>query len=203
MDNKLQQLTEKLYQEGFSKGEEEGKRIIHQAQEEAKKIMEDAHQKASQILHQAQLQSEELKKNTESEIRMASRQSIETVKQTIEHFIVAKSIGESTAKVLDDITFVKELIKSAIKAYNPQADAQQALTVVLPAEKESLFLSLVQGKMEEEFGKNTAIRFDKNIRSGFRIGKTSDGFLITFTAEDFEHLFAHFMRPATEKLIFG
>ena len=41
MENKIKELTDKIYREGVEKGNEEAQRLIANAQEEAKKIIED------------------------------------------------------------------------------------------------------------------------------------------------------------------
>ena len=38
MENKIQELTDKIYREGVEKGNEEAQRLIANAQEEAKKL---------------------------------------------------------------------------------------------------------------------------------------------------------------------
>ena len=50
MENKIQELTDKIYREGVEKGNEEAQRLIANAQEEAKKIIEDAHKEADSIV---------------------------------------------------------------------------------------------------------------------------------------------------------
>lgn len=42
MENKLQELTDKLYKEGLSKGKEEGEAILAKANEKAAEIIEEA-----------------------------------------------------------------------------------------------------------------------------------------------------------------
>ena len=42
MENKIQELTDKIYREGVEKGNEEAQKLILKAQEEAKKIVENA-----------------------------------------------------------------------------------------------------------------------------------------------------------------
>ena len=51
MENKIQELTDKIYREGVEKGNEEGQRLIANAQEEAKKIIEDARKEAESIVN--------------------------------------------------------------------------------------------------------------------------------------------------------
>ena len=46
MENKIQELTDKIYREGVEKGNEEAQKLIAKAQEEAKRIIEDAHKEA-------------------------------------------------------------------------------------------------------------------------------------------------------------
>ena len=50
MENKIQELTDKIYREGVEKGNEEAQRLIANAQEEAKKIIEDARKEAESIV---------------------------------------------------------------------------------------------------------------------------------------------------------
>ena len=48
--NKLQELTDKLYNEGLSKGKQEGEAILEKAKTEAESIVETARKEAEQIL---------------------------------------------------------------------------------------------------------------------------------------------------------
>ena len=41
MENKIQELTDKIYREGVEKGNTEAQKLIANAQDEAKKIVED------------------------------------------------------------------------------------------------------------------------------------------------------------------
>ena len=49
MQNKLQELTDKLYEEGLSKGKEEGARILEDARQEAERILAEALEAADGI----------------------------------------------------------------------------------------------------------------------------------------------------------
>ena len=50
MENKIQELTDKIYREGVEKGNEEARKLVLEAQTEAKKIVDEAHKEAEQIL---------------------------------------------------------------------------------------------------------------------------------------------------------
>ena len=53
MQNKLQELTEKLYQEGLVKGKAEGEEILAGARKEAAAIIEKAQAEAASIIAKA------------------------------------------------------------------------------------------------------------------------------------------------------
>lgn len=50
MENKIQELTDKIYREGVEKGNEEARRLIANAQEEAKKLLKMLIKKLNQLL---------------------------------------------------------------------------------------------------------------------------------------------------------
>ncbi len=202
MENKLEQLTEKLYKEGLSKGEQEGQEILTKAQAEAKRIIDEANENARQLLSDADKKAEEIKQNAFSEIQLASRQIIEKVKQSIENLIVTKSIQTPTEKIFNETAFLKEIIKIAISNFKSN-DSDINLKIIFPENKQEEYLSNIVKTMDTEFANGIEIKFDKNIRSGFRIGKSSDSYLVTFTAQDFENLFAHYLRKSIRTLLFN
>ena len=53
MENKLQQLTQKLYDEGLEKGRAEAERLVSEAKSEAAKIIADAKAEAEAIVKAA------------------------------------------------------------------------------------------------------------------------------------------------------
>ena len=60
MENKIQELTDKIYREGVEKGNEEAQRLIEEARKEADKLLADARSKAETIVAEAHKQSDEL-----------------------------------------------------------------------------------------------------------------------------------------------
>lgn len=54
MENKIQELTDKIYREGVEKGNEEAQRLIGEAQKEAQKLLEEARKQADSIVADAQ-----------------------------------------------------------------------------------------------------------------------------------------------------
>ena len=63
MDNKLQELTDKLYSEGLSKGKAEGEQILADAKKQAEAILAQARKQAEDILAKAGKDAEDLKES--------------------------------------------------------------------------------------------------------------------------------------------
>ena len=70
MNNKLQELTEKIYLEGVEKGKTEAEQLISNAEQEAKAIITKAQSEAEKIKADALKHASELDKNTKSELKL-------------------------------------------------------------------------------------------------------------------------------------
>ena len=90
MENKLQELTDKLYKEGLSKGKEEGEAILAKANEKAAEIIEEAKKQAESILKKAHKDAEDYKTKVEGDVKMAAVQSIQATRKDIENLMVGK-----------------------------------------------------------------------------------------------------------------
>ena len=88
MQNKLQELTDKLYNEGLSKGKQEGEELLAKAKVQADDIIAKAQAEAERIIAAAQKQAEEIKTKTASDVKMAASQSIAATKKDIETLVV-------------------------------------------------------------------------------------------------------------------
>lgn len=202
MQNKLQELTDKLYREGLSKGQRKADQLLTKAKDEAAQIVERAKEEAAAILAQAQKSAEEAKINMEGEVKSASRQTMATVKQAIESLIMTKIIAEPTKEALSETDFIKSLVKTAIERFDPQNSNAQ-LSVILPEAMQKSLRSFAEKQVQQHLFGGVDIQFDKTFKAGFKIGAKSDGFYISLTDKDFSALFGEYLRPHTRALLFG
>lgn len=203
MENKLQELTDKLYNEGLSKGKKEAEELKKKAQETSAQMIADAKAKAAEIIENATKESEELKSKTENDVKMAFSQAFSAFKQQVESAIVAKAVKAETSNALGDKEFLQSVIKTVIEAYNPNNSDSMELNLILPAAK--------QQELEDFVGKQIAgiskapvnVNFSKKFQSGFKIGPKDNGYIVSFTDEDFYTLIGEYLRPKTKKILFG
>ena len=112
MENKLQELTDKLYNEGLSKGKKEGEEILANARKEAADIVAAAQKEADEIRARAEKEAADFKVKVTGDLKMAASQSIQATKKDIEDLVVFKMNAAAVEKSLSEEAFVKEIIKA-------------------------------------------------------------------------------------------
>ena len=201
MQNKLQELTEKLYAEGLSKGKQEGEEILAKAKVQAEEIVAKAHAEATAIVAAAKKDAEDLKTKVESDVKMAASQSVAATKKDIETLVVAKMTEAEVKNALTSADFVKEVILAVAKGFNTEEPVD--LEVVLPETLKKDLEGFVAKELANALKGNVEASFSKKVAGGFTIGPKDGGYFISLTDETFRELIAEYLRPATKKLLFG
>ena len=201
MQNKLQELTEKLYQEGLAKGKAEGEEILEKAKQEAAQIVSDAKAEAAAIMAKAEKDSADLRVKAESDIKMASAQCLQATKKDIENLLVGKIEAGKVADALKDTAFIKEIIKAVAAKF----DAEQAtgLSLILPESQKAELEPWVASELAKTLKGGVQAGFSKKISGGFTIGPKDGGWFVSLTEQTFNELIAEYLRPVTRKLLFG
>ena len=118
MQDKLQELTDRLYEEGLSKGRQEAEELLAKAKEEAKEIVEKAQAEADAIVRDAEKKASETRTTVEGDLKMASTQTIAALKQQVENMIITQAVAKPVGAALSDEGFVKDLITMVVRAFN-------------------------------------------------------------------------------------
>ncbi len=199
--DKLQELTQRLYNEGLSKGKEEGEAILAKAKADAQAIVEKAQQEAAAILEKAKKDAEDYRIKVEGDVKMAATQSIQATKASVENLIVAKAVDAPVKAALEDVTFVKEIITAIAQRFSAQESTDLAL--VLPEKLQKELEPFVNSELAKTIGKGVEASFSKKLTGGFKIGPKDGSYFISLTDESFQELIGQYMRPATKKILFG
>ena len=201
MSNKLQELTDRLYNEGLSKGKEEGEILLFKARKEADEIIANARKQAEDIVTEAENRAAQLKEKAESDIKMASEQALMATKKDIENLLVNALCAEETEKVLSEEKFLKEIILAVAQKFSTQQS--EDISLVLPASLKSMLEPWVSTELKKEIKKEISVDFSKKIKGGFSIGPQNGSWYISMSDESFKALISEYLRPVTKKLLFG
>lgn len=195
MENKIQELTEKIYNEGVEKGKEEAARIVKEAQEKAAQLLKEAQEGADAIAEKAQKNAEELMANTRAELKLYASQAVGALKS-------------ETATMITD-TVVKEAVKNALAG-----DALKAILVKI-AERWSVDEPLVISTSEADelkayfaakakalLDKGVEIKQVNGLKTSFSIAPADGSYKVNFGEAEFEEFLKSFLRPAIVELLF-
>ena len=201
MNDKLQQLTDKLYNEGLSKGKQEGEAILAEARKKADDIVAKATKQADDIIAKAKADAEDYRHKIESDLKMASAQTIQATKKDIENLVVTKIAAEPVKDALSEPDFLKEIIKEVAKKFS--AENPEDIAMVLPEKLKKDLEPFVAGELPKAVGKEVKVSFSKKVAGGLTIGPADGSYFVSLTDETFSSLIGEYLRPATKKLLFG
>lgn len=198
MSNKLQELTDKLYKEGLSKGKEEGEKILADAKAQADAIIAAARKEAADIKAAAETEAESLKSKVQSDLKTGAEQCLQAAKKDIENLLVnavtsTDSLGESG--------FLKEIIRTVAGKFS--ASEATDIALILPEKLQSELEPWIKGELASILKGEIQASFSKKVNGGFTIGPKDGSYYISLTDETFRELIASYIRPVTKKLLFG
>lgn len=203
MQTKLQELTERIYQEGVNKANEEAEKILAEAGKKAEELVNKARREAEDIIKNADKEAGSLKENSLNELKLAGRQAISELKQKIAALVEAKVVRPETKGAFKDVAFTQELIQTIVKNWNPRESENVSLNLLLPADKQKDFEVFFKEKAKNLFDKGLEVSYSDRMKNGFKIGPKEGGYLISFADEDFENFFRAFLRPRLIEMLYG
>lgn len=202
MENKLQQLTQKLYDEGLEKGRTEAERLIAEAKAEAAKIVAEAHTEAGEIVRKSEAKSAEVEKNTLTEIALAGREAVARIKSEVAAAIVAKSAAAGVKAAAMDSDFIKEILISVAKNWNGKDSSKVELKALLPESERTKLDAAFEKSTKELLAEGVEVGYSKEVKTGFKVGAKEGGYYISFSDEDFNALLGEYLREKVFQLLY-
>ena len=202
MQSKLQELTEKIFQEGVEKGNAEAEQILKSANSEAKEIIEKAKKDADNILKDAQKKAGELKNNTESEIRLSGKQSLNALKQQIVDTVNNEITSAAIKDAFSDKNFIRKIIETLLSSWAGSGQSMD-LTLLLSEKDEKNLSAFFKKEAKKYLDKGVTVNFDSTLKNGFQLGPKDGSYKVSFTEEDFINFFKHYLRPKLVEILFS
>ena len=199
-NSKLQELTDKLFQEGLEKGRAEADNLVAEAKSNAAKIVAEAEARAAEIVAAAETKAVDIEKNAMTEITLAGKQAIAKIKAEIENLIVAKSTSEGVKAANMDASFIKDMLLAVAKNWNNGDKAE--LSVLLPEAKKAELAKGIEAAAKTLLTAGVEVGFSADVKSGFKVGEKQGGYYISFSDESFEALLSNYLRDKVSQLLF-
>jgi len=195
MENKIQELTEKIYNEGVEKGNAEAERIIAEAKEKAASILMDAQNEADCILTNSRKEADELAANTRSELRLYATQAVGAIKSEVASLVTDTIVKAAVKEVVAGDTLKSILIKVAERWNSDEP------LVISTSEAEEL-KAFFAVKAKALLDKGVEIKQVNGVASSFSIAPADGSYKINFGEAEFESFLKAFLRPQMVELLF-
>ena len=196
MENKIQELTDKIYREGVAKGNEEAQRLVGNAREEAAKILEDARKEAEAIVAAARKTATETAENTQSEIKLFTGQAVNALKTEVASLLTNQVVTDAVKGFVADKDYLNKFIVSLASQW---------------AANEDIVISTVDAEdLKKYFAANAKALLDKGVKveqvngnkTLFSISPADGSYKVNFGEEEFENYFKDFLRPQLVEMLF-
>ena len=201
MQNKLQELTDKIYQEGVSRGNEEAEKIISGAKAESERIIRQAEKEAKTILANAEKKAEDLMEKTLSGMKMSFRHAMNALKQEVEGVITTKIVQNPVSEVFSDTAFISRIIQSTTEKWASSVN-EQGIEILVPEEIKKEIEQYLKKGTAGTLSKGITIRPVKSMEKGFEIRPVGTEYKISVTESDFANYLKEIMRPNLIDLLF-
>lgn len=196
MNNKIQELTEKLLNEGVEKGNAEAEKIVASANDKAAQIVADAKAKAEEIIAAAKKDAKGVEDNTKNEIKMYAAQAVNALKSEIANVVCQKIVSETTAEVVGNKDFMNEFMLKMAEKWGAGEDI--VISTADAASLKALFLKKAKSLLD----KGVKIEQVNGQKALFTVQPADGSYKVNFGDAEFEEYFKNFLRPQLVEILF-
>ena len=200
MQTKLQELTEKIYNEGVEKSRQEAEVILKEAREQADKLQKEAEKKAAALVKEAEEKAETLRKHVDSELKMSIGQALAALKQDLGNQVTMQAVQPAVKELFSNQDFLKSLVEKVVKTWAEKDSLD--MQVVLSAKEQEQLDAYFKNQLAAELNQGLELTFSEGVKSGFKVGPVEGSYQISFTEQDFSNFFKAYLRPKTSELLF-
>lgn len=196
MNNKIQELTDIIYNEGVAKGQAQADQILAQANDQAAKIVADAQKQADSLLAAARKEAADNAENVQKELRLHAAQAVEALKSEIATVVTDKIVQDSvkgfTADQKSFNEFMLRIAQEWGKNQQIEINAQDA------------------DALTRYFNANAKALLDKGVKitqvngqpAEFSIQPADGSYKVNFGTDEFMNWFKSMLRPQLVETLF-
>lgn len=203
MEDKLKNLTEKLYKEGVLEGNKKAEDIINKAKKEAEKIINEAKTKSQNLLNDAQSKADSLAERVKSELDQASKQSINQLKNKITEMLTLKQVDlKDINQSLMKQEFIEKIVLNILKNWDLTSTNSINVSLHFHEDSESSIGEFIKRNCSEYLKHGLEVKFDRQA-SGFSITPKDSSYAINFDDQAIFNFFKTNLKPYTKNVLFN
>ena len=195
MDNKVQEITDKIYREGVEKGQAEAQTIREAAEAEKASMLKEAQREADKIVANAKKAAEELDKHTRAELQLYAERALEALKSEITDLVTASAVGTAVNEAVNNEWLQNLMLTLA-------TDWVTKENVVIQTADAEVLTQFFAVKAKALLDKGVKIEQVNGKAVDFAIMPADKGYKIQFGKDEFVAYFKEFLRPQLVKMLF-
>ena len=195
MDNKVQEITDKIYREGVEKGEAEAQKIIEAAEAKKAEMLKNAQHEAEKIIADAKKSVEELSRNTQSELQLYAGRTLEALKSEITNLVTGSIVDAAVSETVNNEWLQKLMLTLATEWITKE-------NVVIQTADAAALTQYFAGHAKDLLGKGVKIEQVNGKPAAFAIMPADKGYRVQFGEAEFSAYFKEFLRPKLVEMLF-
>jgi V/A-type H+-transporting ATPase subunit E len=193
MENTLERMVDRIYQEGISKAEDRARQIVAAAEARAEEITGKARGEAAEILRQAKAEADKLLRTAESDLRLLASRSLSQLKSEIGRLITAKAVAQPVATAASDVSFISEVITQLLRT-----GAGGSVSLLVPDALREQITQQLSARLVNALN-GLEVR-PGNMKSGFTVVQKDAGYELDFSEAALMEFLEPYLKPAVAAL---
>ena len=189
MENKIQELTDKIFREGVEKGNVEAHKLIANAQGEAQK-------QAEGVLSDARKSADEMVTNAKSELKLFAGQAVNALKSEVATLLTNKIVDADVKNFTSNKDYLNSFIVSLAKQWSTSESIK-----ISTADADGL-KKFFAAQAKDLLDKGVTIEQVNGLKTLFTISPADGSYKVNFGEEEFSNYLKDFLRPQLVELLF-
>lgn len=197
MDTQLQEIIEKIHDEGVKGAEERAHAIIENAEKRAQARIDEATRRAESIVKEAEQEAARTRASGEAALQQAARDLLLALQgnltdlfTTVQQETVAESLSADR---------MAEIIAKLVETWASSAD--DSLEVLVAESDRAALESALKGKLAAKVAAGVTVRPVRGITAGFRIGSKEGAAFYDVTDGTLADLLSAYLNPRLAELL--
>ena len=195
MEVQVQELIDKIKNDGVKTANNEASRIKAEAETEARRIVESAKKEAADIISHSKREAEQAEKAGTAALQQASRNLILAFRDEIQA-LLDKIVNEKVSG-----NYGEDVIKSALPEILKNWTASDNLSVILPENSLAQIQGFFADKLKNELGKGVELKSNRKLSGGFHITSKDGSVYYDFSSEAVAGLLSSYLNPKLTGLL--
>jgi V/A-type H+-transporting ATPase subunit E len=199
MSEDLQNLLDRIQEDGIAKADAQAKEIVAAAEKTAESIVAAAEQKAADTLAEAEKEAQVFTERSTRALEQAARDVVLSVGSAVTR-TMDKLVGEKVAEALSD-DLLEEMVEDVVKAYTANAAKGQRIEILLSPEDHDKLGEYFMSELHKQAKKALTIQSDDRILGGFEVSIVDGNVHHDFSQEAIAEALCQLVRPKLADIV--